>query len=82
VTMDDHQIIARISELADQERQLEEAHAGEGLSAEEHQRLRQLEETLDQLWDLLRQRRALRRAGRDEDEAAARSTDTVEHYLQ
>jgi hypothetical protein len=80
--MDDRQIITRIGELADQERQLEEAHAGEGLSPEEHQRLREIESTLDQLWDLLRQRRALRRVGRSEDEAVERSTETVEHYLQ
>lgn len=80
--MDDRQIITRIGELADQERQLEEAHAGEGLSREEHQRLREIESTLDQLWDLLRQRRALRHAGRSEDEAVERPTETVERYLQ
>ncbi len=80
--MEDRQIITHISELADQERRLEEAHAGEGLTPEERERLRDIERTLDQLWDLLRQRRALRRAGRSEDDAVARATETVEHYLQ
>jgi hypothetical protein len=80
--MEDHEIIAHIGALADEERALEERHVGEGLGPEEEARLRNLETHLDQLWDLLRQRRALRRAGRDPDEAAARSEDTVEGYQQ
>ncbi|HEX3946547.1 MAG TPA: DUF2630 family protein [Acidimicrobiales bacterium] len=80
--MDDEKIIERIGHLADEERRLEETHAGEGLSTGEQQRLRQLEVTLDQLWDLLRQRRALRDAGRNPDEAGERPGGTVEHYLQ
>lgn len=80
--MDDRQIIARISELAEDERRLEEAHAGEGLSEEEHDRLTEIERTLDQLWDLLRQRRALRSAGRSEEQAVERPQSTVERYLQ
>ena len=80
--MEDREIVARIGELADEERQLEEAHAGEGLSEEERQRLDSLQETLDRLWDLLRQRRALRKAGRDPDDAMERPSGTVEGYLQ
>jgi len=80
--MDDRDIIERIGQLADEERRLEEAHAGEGLTAAEHQRLAQLEVTLDQLWDLLRQRRALRDAGRDPSEAHERPAETVEGYQQ
>jgi hypothetical protein len=82
--MDDAEIIRRIGELADEERRLEEAHvaASEGLSAQEHDRLAGLQETLDRLWDLLRQRRALRSAGRSPDEAVERGTGTVEGYLQ
>jgi hypothetical protein len=34
------------------------------------------------LWDLLRQRRALRDAGRSPDAAAERGESTVEEYLQ
>jgi hypothetical protein len=41
-----------------------------------------LEETLDQCWDLLRQRRALRNVGQDPDQATPRDIDVVEHYRQ
>ncbi len=80
--MEDREIIERIGHLADEERRLEEAHAGDGLSTEDHDRLRRLEVTLDQLWDLLRQRRALRDAGEDPGTAHERPGDTVEHYQQ
>lgn len=82
--MEDHEIIRRIGELADEERRLEEAHAStsEGLDGAERARLDQLQVTLDQLWDLLRQRRALRQAGRDPDEAVERPPKTVERYQQ
>jgi Protein of unknown function (DUF2630) len=80
--MDDKDLLAHISALADEEQRLEEAHVGEGLSDGERERKRQIEVTLDQLWDTLRQRRAKRDYGRNPDEAAPRSTDTVEGYLQ
>jgi hypothetical protein len=80
--MDDKEIIAQISGLAEEEQRLEEAHVGEGLSYEEHERLRTIEVTLDQLWDTLRQRRAKRNAGGRADEVQPRSAETVEGYLQ
>jgi hypothetical protein len=80
--MDDQEIIDRISSLAAEEQRLEELHVGEGLSEEESDRLRGIERNLDQMWDLLRQRRALRDAGRSPDEAHTRSVDTVEGYRQ
>lgn len=82
--MDDAEIIERIGLLADEERRLEEANsgAGEGLSADDADRLGQLQVTLDRLWDLLRQRRALRDAGRSPEEAEERPPGTVEGYLQ
>jgi hypothetical protein len=80
--MEDHQIIGRISELADEERRLEEAHVGEGLTPAEQERLKELQVALDRMWDLLRQRRALRDAGRNPDEAIERPGGTVEGYLQ
>lgn len=80
--MDDKEIVTRISELAAEEQQLEEAHVGEGLSNDELKRKRDLEITLDEMWDLLRQRRAKRSAGQDPDAAQQRSADTVEGYLQ
>ena len=80
--MDDHEIIARIGSLAEEEQRLEEQHVGEGLSADDTARLRSIEVTLDQMWDLLRQRRALRSAGRSPDGAAVRPEGTVEGYRQ
>ncbi len=80
--MDDKDIVDQIGGLAAEEQRLEEAHVGEGLSDDELARKRDLEITLDQLWDVLRQRRAKRAAGQDPDAAAQRSTGTVEGYLQ
>ncbi len=80
--MDDQEIVNRINELAEQEHRLEEAHVGEGLAPEEEERLRTIEVALDQCWDLLRQRRARRRAGQDPDDAQERSAPVVEGYRQ
>jgi hypothetical protein len=80
--MDDQEIVERINTLAAEEQRLEEAHVGEGLDDDELARKRELEITLDQLWDVLRQRRAKRSAGQDPDSAAARPPGTVEGYLQ
>ena len=80
--MDDSNILQRIVELADEERELEEGHAGEPLSAGGMERLRKIEVELDQCWDLLRQRRARRSAGQDPDAAAARPETVVEKYQQ
>jgi hypothetical protein len=80
--MDDHEIITQIGSLADEEQRLEEMHVGDGLSPDEVKRLKSLEVTLDRLWDLLRQRRALRSAGRSPDDAVIRPEDTVEGYRQ
>jgi hypothetical protein len=41
-----------------------------------------VEESLDQCWDLLRQRRARREFGESTSEAAARPVSEVEGYLQ
>jgi hypothetical protein len=46
------------------------------------EKLRHLEEALDQAWDLLRQRRALHEFGDDENLAHERDPSTVERYLQ
>ena len=80
--MDDKEIVHRISELAAEEQRLEEAHVGEGLDDDELSRKRDLEVTLDEWWDLLRQRRAKRSAGQDPDSAEVRTAETVEKYLQ
>ena len=81
--MDDKQILHRITELVDEEHGLRtRAQAGRIDSAEEHNRLRELEVALDQCWDLLRQRRAVRESGADPNAAQARPVSEVEGYLQ
>ena len=80
--MDDDDIVARINQLADEEHELERAHGGAAWSEGEAARLQQLEVALDQCWDLLRQRRARRRAGLDPDSAGVRDPGTVEGYQQ
>lgn len=45
-------------------------------------RLEEIRVNLDRLWDLLRQRRALRNAGSDPDAASERSAEMVEKYWQ
>jgi hypothetical protein len=80
--MDDKEILAQINKLADEEQRLEEGHVGDGLSDEEHARLHTIEVTLDQLWDVLRQRRAKRNAGKDPEDASERTAGVVEGYLQ
>jgi hypothetical protein len=44
--------------------------------------LQELKIALDQYWDLLRQRRALRESGQDPDAAELRGRDVVEGYEQ
>jgi uncharacterized protein DUF2630 len=74
--------LARINELVDEERELRARLQRKEISAEvEHARLRDLEVQLDQCWDLLRQRRALRETGGDPREAQVRPPDEVEGYL-
>ena len=80
--MKDEEITETISRLADEERRLHAGHVGQGLSEEDAQRLTKIEAALDQCWDLLRQRRALREMGQDPDQASARDERTVEGYLQ
>jgi hypothetical protein len=81
--MDDNTVLGRINGLVDEEHKLrQQLGRGEISSAEEHARLQELEVALDQCWDLLRRRRARRRAGEDPDEVDVRDPDTVEHYQQ
>jgi len=80
--MRDAEIIHRIDALVEEEHRLERDHASTGLDETNLARLRDLEEQLDQCWDLLRQRRARRSAGQNPDEAEVRSTRVVEGYQQ
>jgi hypothetical protein len=80
--MDDRSILSHIHELVAEEHALRDRHVGEGLSDVERGRLEELEEGLDQCWDLLRQRRAKAEVGEDPDAAQARPAGEVESYLQ
>ena len=71
-----------IEQLIEREHELRRHAEGRGLSEEEQAELRALEVRLDQLWDLLRRRRALREAGEDPEQARVRPEDVVEHYEQ
>ena len=85
--MDDEKIQARIDALEQEEQRLrrdEEASAESGRPdavGEAAERLGAIKVELDQLWDRLRQRRALRNAGRNPDDARMRDAGTVERYL-
>lgn len=80
--MDDQQVLERIDQLVKEEESLLHRHEGEGLDDDEHARLDELKVHLDKAWDYLRQRRALRRAGDDPEEASMRDGGTVEDYEQ
>jgi hypothetical protein len=81
--MDDKQILHQIGDLVDEEHKLRtRIQAGTVTSDEEQARLRGLEESLDQCWDLLRQRRAARESGGDPGVVKARPVGEVEDYLQ
>ncbi|HEV7898761.1 MAG TPA: DUF2630 family protein [Planosporangium sp.] len=76
-------ILGQIRELVDEEHRLRSrVMAGELSPAEEQARLRQVERSLDQCWDLLRRRRNAADRGKDPDFEAPRPVDEVEDYLQ
>jgi Protein of unknown function (DUF2630) len=84
--MSDESIAGRIERLVAEEHELrdrEQADApNDDALADDRERLSAVEVELDRCWDLLRQRRALRDAGADPDEAEVRDADTVEGYQQ
>ncbi len=84
--MDDQSILSRIEALVDEEHALlgrEEGDAVDGDALDtDRRRLEDVSIELDRCWDLLRQRRALRSAGQDPEQAAVRDPNTVEKYLQ
>jgi hypothetical protein len=75
----DQSLLHRIQELVGEEHRLQSLDA---MGEEERVRLRSLQVELDQCWDLLRQRRALRTVGQDPDKAQVRPPEIVEKYEQ
>jgi Protein of unknown function (DUF2630) len=80
--MEDPQIHGAIDQMVDEEHQLWEREAAGQATDADRQRLEALRVSLDQCWDLLRQRRARRDAGRSPDGAELRSPEVVERYEQ
>ena len=80
--MDDAQIHTEIERLVAEEHELWQRESAGETADDDRRRLESLGVALDQCWDLLRQRRALRRAGLDPDAAKVRDPTVVERYQQ
>jgi hypothetical protein len=80
----DEQISAQIERLEHERETLFKREATDDNSsrAADADRLEAIRVDLDRLWDLLRQRRALRNAGQDPNLADERAAETVERYWQ
>ena len=75
----DKSVLSHIDQLVKEEEHL---YAKNALTDDDRERLGKLKVELDQCWDLLRQRRALREFGEDPDKAKARPAKIVENYEQ
>jgi len=80
--MEDTTIHKTIEQLVDEEHKLWEREAAGIAGESERRRLKDVQVSLDQCWDLLRQRRALRDSGGNPDSAEVRRPEVVEHYEQ
>jgi hypothetical protein len=77
--MKDDDVIKHIEKLVEEEERL---YTKGNLSDVEVASLKQMKIKLDQYWDLLRQRQALKDAGKNPDEAKLRPPGIVENYEQ
>ncbi|HKH69622.1 MAG TPA: DUF2630 family protein [Reyranella sp.] len=73
----DKSVLNHIERLVTEEKEL---YAESDMSDAQRTRLTTIHVELDQCWDLLRQRRALREFGRDPDQAEVRPAKVVENY--
>jgi hypothetical protein len=84
--MSDQSVANHIERLVAEEHALrnrEQVDTDDPASLEQdREKLQAVQVELDRCWDLLRQRRAIRSAGGDPDDAELRDADTVEHYRQ
>jgi hypothetical protein len=74
----DNRVLGHIQQLVEHEHRLMEQGS---LAEADQQQLASLQVQLDQCWDLLRQRRALRETGGDPESAHVRSPNIVEKYI-
>jgi hypothetical protein len=80
--MQDAEALSHIDQLAREEHELWDKESRGDATEEDRLRLRRIQVTLDQCWDYLNQRRALRDAHRSPEEAKVRDADTVERYVR
>jgi len=80
--VEDPQIHGAIDRMVDEEHQLWQREAAGEATDADRLRLEELRVSLDQCWDLLRQRRARRDAGQNPEGAELRSPQVVERYEQ
>jgi hypothetical protein len=80
--VEDPHIHGAIDRMVEEEHQLWEREAAGDATDADRQRLAALRVSLDQCWDLLRQRRARRDAGLNPENAELRSPEVVERYEQ
>lgn len=75
----DQPVLDHIQHLVTEEHRL---YSHGSLDNADRDRLSKIQVELDQCWDLLRQRRALRETGQDPGEAQVRPPEVVEKYEQ
>jgi hypothetical protein len=80
--MDDGQIHGTIEQLVAEEHELWDREAAGVATDDDRRRLQAVKVSLDQCWDLLRQRRAKSEFGQDPDAASSRPPEVVERYEQ
>ena len=76
---EDQPVLNHIQRLTLEEKRL---YAQRRLTKADRKQLEHIQVELDQCWDLLRQRRALRDVGVDPNEAEVRPAEVVEKYEQ
>ena len=77
--MEDKTVVDHIQELVHEEQRL---YAKSNLTDQEARHLQKMKVELDQCWDYLRQRQALRDAHRNPEAASIRPPSVVENYEQ
>jgi len=80
--VEDPQLHGAIDRMVNEEHELWERESAGNATDPDRQRLAELRVSLDQCWDLLRQRRARREAGQNPEGAELRPPEVVERYQQ
>ena len=79
--MEDRAVFDRINQLAGEEHEIWNKESRREATDADRERLRRIELTLDQCWDLLHQRQARRAAGLNPKDAKVRDEKTVKGYI-